>query len=99
MKRFVLALLCMGLLSGGNCFAQKAVLAQAEQFELKGDFKAAAELLTKALGDQGLSIADRKNLEFELDRLARIKLDFPYTKDSLFAELKKSVKGLTTAEY
>jgi transglutaminase-like putative cysteine protease len=99
MKRLFLSLLCIGLLSGANCFAQKAVLAQAEQLELKGDFKAAAGLLTNALGNQALSVADRKELEFELDRLARIKLDFPYTKDSLFADLKKSVKGLTASEY
>jgi transglutaminase-like putative cysteine protease len=38
-------------------------------------------------------------LEFELDRLERIKKDFPYTKEELFAELKDSVKNLTAEEY
>jgi transglutaminase-like putative cysteine protease len=99
MKRMFLALLCVGVLSGANCFAQKDVLARAEQLELKGDFKGAGSVLSQALDIKTLPAADRKQVEFELDRLARIKLDFPYTKDALFADLKKSVKGLTTAEY
>ena len=99
MKRLFLALLCLGLVSSANCFAQKDVLAQGEQFELQGDFKAAAALLGKALDNKSLPAAERKQLEFDLDRLARIKLDFSYTKDALFAELKKSVKGLTAGEY
>jgi len=94
-----LALLCMVLLSSAPCFAREAVVGQAEQLELGGDFKAAAGLLSKALDNKTLRAADRKELEFELDRLARIRLDFPYTKDALFADLKNSVKGLTADEY
>jgi transglutaminase-like putative cysteine protease len=42
---------------------------------------------------------ERKQLEFELDRLERIKKDFPYDHDQLYAELNKSIKGLTPSEY
>ncbi len=78
---------------------QQPVVTQAEQLELRGDFKGAAGLLQRALNDKTFPARERKELEFELDRLTRIKLDFPYTKDALFAELKKSLKGLTVDEF
>ena len=59
----------------------------------------AASLLTTALEDKSLPANDRKKLEFELDRLDRIKQDFPLTKEALFADLKESVKDLTAEEY
>ena len=46
-----------------------------------------------------ISRVERAHLFFELDRLDRIKKDFPYMKEDLFAELKKSVKGLTEKEF
>lgn len=99
MKQRVLALLCFGLLSSASCFAQQPVLAQANQLELQGDFNGAAASLREALQSKELLATDRKQLEFELDRLARIKLDFSYTKEALFADLKKSVKGLKAEEF
>ncbi|HSU56562.1 MAG TPA: transglutaminase domain-containing protein [Candidatus Dormibacteraeota bacterium] len=79
--------------------AQKNVREQASQLEVKGQFKEAATLLSRTLDDKSLSSSDRKQLEFERDRLARIKKDFPYTQDELFGELQKSVKGLTRDEF
>jgi transglutaminase-like putative cysteine protease len=38
-------------------------------------------------------------LEFDIDRLERIKKDFPYTQSALFEELRKSVRDLTKAEF
>ena len=99
MKRLYLAILCAGLLARGDCFARQQVVTQAEQLELRGDFKGAAGSLKRALDDKALPAAERKELEFELDRLTRIRLDFPFSKDALFAELKKSIKDLTLAEY
>jgi transglutaminase-like putative cysteine protease len=51
------------------------------------------------LDRKDLSLQQREQLEFELDRLRRIKLDFPYTESALFAELKNSVRNLTRQEY
>ena len=82
-----------------NAFGGTNVLEQASHLELNGDFKAAAECLTGALSAPHLSADQRKALEFELDRFERIKKDFPYTKEQLFIELKKSVKNLTRDEY
>jgi transglutaminase-like putative cysteine protease len=90
---------CLGLAFGSNCFAQADLLANVQSLELKGQFMEAANMLSAELRNKNLPQNERKTLEFELDRLDRIKKDFPYTKDALFAELKKSVKGLTPAEF
>ncbi|HYV26094.1 MAG TPA: transglutaminase-like domain-containing protein [Candidatus Eisenbacteria bacterium] len=82
-----------------DCFAQSGVMDRVNQFETRGQFKEATASLSKVLQNTDLSAAERKKLEFELDRLERIKKDYPYTKDSLFAELKKSVKDLTREEF
>jgi transglutaminase-like putative cysteine protease len=79
--------------------AQSTALERANDFELRGRFSDAAAVLTTALHAADLPPANRKQLEFELDRLGRIKKDFPFTKDSLFAALKKAVKGLTQQEF
>jgi transglutaminase-like putative cysteine protease len=91
--------LALYMLGGVVCVAETRVMQQANQLELKGQFRQAAEVLSAALTNKSLATTERKALEFELDRLARIKQDFPYTKEELFAELKKSVKNLTAKEY
>ncbi len=90
---------CLVALSGAVCSAQNSVLTQASQLESQGHFKDAAAALSRALQDPGLTTDKRGKLEFELDRLARIRKDFPFTRAALFAELKKSVDGLTEAEF
>jgi transglutaminase-like putative cysteine protease len=71
----------------------------ANQLELNGKFKEAAASLAKALDGKSLTGSERKKLEFELDRLERIKKDFPYSAQELFNELKGSVKNLTREEF
>jgi transglutaminase-like putative cysteine protease len=99
MEKRTLATISLGLLFSIACLAQSDAVAGAGRLELQGQFKQAAALLTQALQDKALSAADRKKLEFELDRLERIKLDFPLSRQALFDELKASIKGLTAAEY
>jgi transglutaminase-like putative cysteine protease len=72
---------------------------QSGQLESKGDFKGASDVLKQALASPSLAKSERNQLEFELDRLERIKKDYPYTKEELFKEFKKSVKGLTVEEF
>ena len=66
---------------------------------MQGDFTGATRILTAALEAKPVSAAARDEITFELDRLERIRKDYPYTKDELFAALKNSVRGLTEAEY
>jgi len=86
-------------LCGPPVLGQGQALPLASELELQGRFKEAAAKLTAALENQSLSATDRKVLQFELDRLDRIKKDFPYTKETLFSELKKSIKNLARPEY
>ncbi len=98
MKLFAALACCLGL-TAFTGFGQPAVVEQASQLELQGRFMAAANLLSQARADTSLPGAQRKQLEFELDRLERIKKDYPLTKEALFAALKKSVKDLTDDEF
>jgi len=82
-----------------NCFADTDVMSESNQLELNGKFKEAAASLTKALDSKTLTKSDRTKIEFELDRLERIKKDFPYSADELFNELKGAVKNLTRDEF
>src|SRR5947199_577046 len=91
--------LALAMLSLTNCPAQNDVLDQVKQLEPQGQFKKAAAVLTAEIKSTSLAAPQRKTLEFELDRLQRIRQDFPYTKEELFSELKKSVKDLTRKEY
>jgi transglutaminase-like putative cysteine protease len=99
MHRLLTALLSACVLTSGNAFGQSNLLEQASRLEQNGHFKRAASLLTNSLANYKPSDGERKAIEFELDRLARIKQDFPLTKKQLFAELKKSLKELTSHEF
>jgi transglutaminase-like putative cysteine protease len=99
--RLFLALLAAAtfVIASANCFADTDVMAQANELELTGKFKESADSLITALESKSLTTSDRKKLEFELDRLERIRKDFPYTAEDLFNELKSSVKNLTREEF
>jgi transglutaminase-like putative cysteine protease len=87
------------IIATSHCLADTDVMSQVNQLELNGKFKEAAASLTKALDSKSLPKSDRKKLEFELDRLERIKKDFPYSAEELFNELNGSVKDLTRDEF
>ncbi len=92
-------LLCLGLASGANSFAQETDFDRASRLESQGSFVEASLALQVALNRKDLPAQARGRLEFEIDRLRRIRLDFPYSESALFAELNKSVKNLTLQEY
>jgi len=82
-----------------NCAAQIEAVAQASRLETQGRFAEASLVLKLALDRRTLSPDARAQLEFELDRLHRIRLDYPYTQSGLFAELRNSVASLTEKEF
>jgi transglutaminase-like putative cysteine protease len=87
------------LIANNICVAQPDAAAHADVLEAKGRFTDASLILNVALNRGDLSARQREQLEFQLDRLRRIKLDFPYTQTALFSELKKSVRSLSLEEY
>ena len=99
MRARVCALVWVFVLSSVTAFARTDALQRASQLELAGHFQEARAVLTAALTSPNLSAVDQKEIQFEIDRLERIKKDFRYTKESLCEELKKSVRGLTLKEF
>lgn len=80
-------------------YGQSPEQRQAEALELRGDFKGAARVLTEAINSKTVSPSQRNEMGFELDRLERIRKDYPFTKNEMFAALKKSVRNLTAEEF
>jgi hypothetical protein len=99
MKRLVPVVACATALFGALVWAHPDTLTEVNQLELQGHFKEAAAVLGRALNAPALPAAERRQLAFALDRLERIRKDFPFTKETLFAALKDSVQDLTAAEY
>src|ERR1043166_2449496 len=99
MKRLLFAGLVMNLILASTVIAETDTLKKANELELQGQFKKSAAVLDEAVKDTSVSPLEKKRLEFEKDRLERIKKDYPQTKDDLFAQLRKAVKGLTREEF
>ena len=87
------------LISISVCTAQQPVVDRASALELQGKFDEAAQVLDGALKNTSLTPSDRKTLQFELDRLDRIRKDYPLTQERLFEILQQSVKDLTREEF
>ena len=83
----------------GAIAGEQLTIDAASQLELQGKFKEAARQLNFALTNQSLNDSARFELAFELDRLERIRKDYPLTKEKLFARLKESVRDLTEKEF
>jgi transglutaminase-like putative cysteine protease len=90
---------CAGLFFTAQDWAPGDILKELNQLEAQGRFREAAALASRALKDSSLPAAERRQLAFELDRLERIRRDFPFTKETLLAALKDSVKDLRADEY
>jgi transglutaminase-like putative cysteine protease len=74
-------------------------LQQAADLRERGDFKAAAAVLDRALAAPDSTAADQKQLAFQRDVLQRIKHDYSLTRDDLFKKLGASVKNLRRREF
>ncbi|MDB6122431.1 MAG: Transglutaminase domain protein [Pedosphaera sp.] len=98
MKRIILlGVICAGLAQ--YSMAQTNILKEAALLQEQGQFKGAAQLLTNAIQSKKYSGIGLRALEFDLDRLERIKQDYSSTHDELFNDLKQSLKGITPEEF
>jgi len=97
MKNLFGVAVCLNLAMISPCLADNAI-ERASDLELRGKFTEAAWELGTALS-KDLGERQRNELQFELDRLQRIKKDFPYSKPQLFVELKGAVKDLSLEEF
>lgn len=98
--RMKLKLVLASILVTLSLHGQDSIVRRAAQLEEEGKFKEAATELQKPLTENySLSAEERKKFEFELDRLERIKQDYSMTKDRLYTQIEKSIKGVTPAEF
>ena len=89
----------LSLLMTFSCAAASSrALREAAQQADAGDFAQAEVTLTHALTTER-SQAQRKALDFERERLTRIRKDYKLTKPELFSALTNCVHGLTEAEF
>ena len=98
MKRRSSFLVAFSLIAVG-IGVRAGVVEQVSELEARGQFQKAGQVLASALTNASLSVADRKQLGFELDRLERIRKDYPFTKAKLFERLRESVRSLTEKEF
>jgi transglutaminase-like putative cysteine protease len=99
LRVLILGFLCLGLAGCDKQAPPEAAGTPTDRLEQEGHFKEAAAALKQALQNKTLGPVERKNLEFDLDRLDRIKKDFSFTKESLGEELDQHVKYFTAEEY
>jgi transglutaminase-like putative cysteine protease len=74
-------------------------LAQVRELVDRGQFKSAGELISQSLAQAALSSADRRALDFERERMRRIRLDFSLTADEAQARLRRQIPDLSSAEF
>jgi transglutaminase-like putative cysteine protease len=95
----LLPLWLAALLWATASFAGEKAREAARGLEENGRFNQAAIVLRAGIADTNTSSTERKKLEFELDRLDRIRLDFPLTRAALLEKLKAAVRDLTNYEF
>ena len=84
-----------------HSIAQTKSFHKALQLEKHGEFQKAASLLEAALDENAamLSPSEKSKITFEIERMRRIRIDYSLTAGDLFAQLERSVKGITRPEF
>jgi len=99
MKMPICRILFVWIVINLGAIAAIPALDQASALEEKGSFRSAAIMLQEALKQTNLPPRDVQQLGFELDRLERIRKDFPMTRAELFSALQAAMRDLTPAEF
>ncbi len=78
--------------------APETIVQEASIMEERGDLAGAEKYLTAAI-ERADDAAFRRTLEFERDRLRRIRLDYPYDRDRMWEIVQRAVKDVTREEF
>ena len=84
------------------CFAAQAqtdVLLRVEKLEAGGEFRQADSLIKVAIESGKYSPADTEPLEFERERMSRIRKDYSLKKEDVYSPLHASITNLTPREF
>ena len=96
MKIFSVAWMLAVIVSCGQ--TPESVIHEASALEAGGDFSGAETVLKEAIKRTG-DHEYRKTLEFEADRLRRIRMDYPYTRERMWEIVESAVKDVTREEF
>ncbi len=103
LKRIFIYILVCTLSIISQVYAQKPgkVISAAERLELDGKFREASKLLQIQLSEHGSTISteSREALEFEIERLRRVRLDYSLTESELYLSLKQNITRLAHKEF
>lgn len=99
MKHTGFALLAAALAAAAMAAQQRSarVAAVAAQIEA-GDFRAAEQSIEQTFRHHDLPYDERQALEFERERMRRIRLDFPLTRAQMETQLRQAVPDLRAEE-
>ena len=90
---------CVALLAVFSAATRAETPAQIQAMVNSGQFKAAEAQITQALAQPSLSSADRQALDFERERMRRIRLDFSLTAEDAQARLRRQIPDLSFPEF
>jgi transglutaminase-like putative cysteine protease len=79
--------------------ADEALLPQIAAAIDAGQFSGAEEMIARALGTASVDTQTRSALEFQRERMRRIRLDFPLTEEQLKARVREQIPDLRDAEF
>ena len=90
---------CVALLAIFSATTRAETPTQIQAMVNSGQFKAAEAQITQALAQTSLSTTDRQALDFERERMRRIRLDFSLTAEDAQARLRRQIPDLSSAEF
>lgn len=96
--KYVFVIFCFSAnLAWGNNVSE--LWTKISNLEQQGEFSKTSTVITDYLNSsKKLSSKEKSNLEFEIDRLNRIRLDYKMTEDSLFDAIQKDMPDFTQSE-
>ncbi len=89
------------LLSAAAVNARTHSYEKALRLEDRGQFREATALLKESLRDDSarLSRKEKQEIEYEIIRMRRIRIDYSLTADKLFTQLQEGIRGITRPEF
>src|SRR5919109_1536376 len=90
---------CVLLMALCAAQANAGEIAQVRQWVDAGQFAAAEQKIAQSLAKASLPPSERNALEYERERMRRIRLDFSLTADEAQARLRRQIPDLSSAEF
>ena len=91
----LVATTCMPAMAGATATDLPATVAAVDQ----GDFRGAEAAIAAALADPASTPEQRRALEFQRERMRRIRLDFTLDREAALAQMRKSIPDVREAEF